>query len=395
MNGGQLRRHWLLDDDMVFLNHGSFGACPRAVLDEQQTLRERLERQPISFMVRELEPALDAVRAALCPMLGADPADLVFVRNATAAVGGVLSSLKLRPGDELLTFTHAYEACRNALRVTAERSGARVVQVAIPLPLEDADAVLDALMAQVTERTRFALVDAVTSPSAIVLPAARLVRALRARGVQVMVDAAHAPGMLPVNLDAVGADWTTGNCHKWLCAPKGAAWLHVRRDRHAVTRPAFTSLGEGIVRPDRSPLHCRFDWAGTDDVTALLSVPRALEVMAGLMPGGWPAILAHNRALVLQGRAALLAVPGVEAAAPQEALGSMATLLLPPLAPTDPSPWPWICAPQAWMWQRHRIEVPFMAVPGQPGRWMLRISAQLYNTLPEYQALAQALRELC
>ncbi len=400
MDRAALRAHWLLDERIDFLNHGSFGACARPVLEAQQRLREQLERQPISFYLRHLESALDETRQALAPVLGADPADLVFVRNATTAVNAVLGSLGLAPGDELLTTNHVYDGCESALKAIAERSGARVVSVPLELPVEDPERIVGDLVARVGPRTRLALIDHITSRSALILPINRIVAELASRGVPTLVDAAHAPGMVPLDLNTTGAEWTTGNCHKWLCAPKGAAFLHVRRDQHDQVRPAITSLGAYSERRDRSAMHQRFDWAGTDDVTSILTVPAALRFMAGLLPGGWPAVMAHNRDLACCGLTNLLTVPGVVAAAPESNMGSMATVLLPPLPEgLPPSPWPQVADLQEHLLERYKIEVPVMSKPGpttsgEPSRWMLRISAQLYNEPAQYERLAEALREI-
>ncbi|HEY1086733.1 MAG TPA: aminotransferase class V-fold PLP-dependent enzyme, partial [Archangium sp.] len=247
-----MRDAWQLDDSIHFLNHGSFGATPRAVLDHQRTLRDRLESEPVRFMVRELEPLLDASRSRLADFMGAQAGDLAFVGNATSGVNAVLRSLQFQPGDELVTTSHGYNACTNALHFVAERSGARVVIADLPFPVGDAQAIVDAVLAVVTPQTKLVLIDQITSPTALILPIDALVKTLEERGVPVLVDAAHAPGQVPLHLDATGASFTTGNLHKWVCAPKGCAFLHVRRDRQPLVRPTVISHGANSKRTDRS-----------------------------------------------------------------------------------------------------------------------------------------------
>jgi len=386
-------RHWALDPQVVFLNHGSFGACPRPVLAEQQRWRERLEAEPVRFMVRELEPALDAARAALAAFVGARPRDLAFVPNATAGVSSVLASLALRPGDELLTTDHAYNACRNALDRVAARSGARVQAVRLPFPLRHADELVEPLLAAAGPRTRLALIDHVTSPTGLVLPVERLVPALQARGVDVLVDGAHAPGMLPLDLGRLGAAYYTGNCHKWICAPKGCALLHVREDRQAGVLPLVTSHGANSPRTDRSRFQLEFDWPGTHDPTPFLALPAALDFLGGLLPGGWPALRAANHALALQARDRLCAALGVPAPAPDGLLGSLASVPLPDGAPAAPAAFPFLDPLQERLYAEWRIEVPVFAWPERPRR-LLRVAAQAYNHPSQYELLAAALPEL-
>jgi isopenicillin-N epimerase len=384
-----LAGRWALDPSIVFLNHGSFGACPRDVLDHQAALRAQMEAEPVRFLSRELDERLDAARAALARFLGADAGDLGFVTNATSGVNAVLRSRAFEPGEELLTTDHAYNACRNALEYVAERTGARVVVVPVPFPVASPDVIVDAVLARVTARTRLALIDHVTSPTALVLPIPRLCAELSARGVEVLVDGAHAPGMIPLDLATLGATYYAGNCHKWLCAPKGSAFLWVRGDRRVEVRPLTISHGANRKKPGRSRFRMEFDWAGTADPTAWLSVPAALASVGAMLPGGWPAVMARNHALAVAARRSLCAAAGTEPACPDTMLGSLASVRLPDGVTTDvvwsrPDPL------QARLFDAWHIEVPVMSWPAPPRR-LIRISAQLYNTPEQFTGLAEAL----
>ncbi len=378
---GDLARHWRIDPAVTLLNHGSYGACPIAVQEAQQQLRERMERQPCQFLTRDVEGLLDSALAELGAFVGAQPQDLAWVRNATMGVNTVLRSLRLQPGDELLTTDHAYNACRNALDFVAQGHGARVVVVQVPFPIADFAQIQSALLAAVTRRTRLLLIDHVTSPTGLVLDVAQLVPAMQALGVDVLVDGAHAPGMLPLDLDALGAAYYTGNCHKWVCAPKGSAFLHVRRDRQAGIRPLCISHGANDPRTDRSRFQLEFGWTGTDDPTPWLCVPAALRCVGSLQPGGWPARMKANHQLVLAARDLLCDALGVPAPCPDAMLGSLAAV---PLPPGDAAK-----LGDALLFVEG-IEVPIMPWPAAPQR-LLRVSAQAYNHLAQYQRLADAL----
>ena len=385
-----VRSHWPLDPDVTFLNHGSFGACPETVLAAQEVLRRRLERQPVQFMMRELEPALDAARSEMAAFVGAEPEDLVFVPNATTGVNSVLRSYPLREGDELLTTDHAYNACRNTLDWVAERSGARVVVVPIPFPVEDSQQIVDAILSRATDATRLALLDHITSPTGFVLPLESIVQGLRERGVESLVDGAHAPGMIDLDVSATGAAYYTGNCHKWICAPKGAAFLWVRRDRQGHVRPVTISHGANATRSDRSRFLLEFDWVGTQDPTAYLTVPEALRFMGSLFDGGWPEVRRRNHELALRGRDILCAALDVPAPVPDDMLGSLAAVPLPPGSGQPPTSQLYTDPLQGELLQREGIEVPIIPWPKHPQR-LVRISAQLYNDESQYEKLARAL----
>lgn len=389
---------WALDPDLVFLNHGSFGACPRGVLAAQQDLRAAMESNPVAFLARGLEDRLAAARAAVGAFVGADPDDLAFVPNATSGIATVLGSLRLGPGDELLATDHEYNAALNALRVAALDSGARVVMVHVPLPIAGPDAVVERVLAAVTARTRLALLSHVTSPTALVFPVERLVPVLEARGVAVLVDGAHAPGMVPLRIETLGASWYVGNLHKWCCAPKGAAFLHVRRDLQAGTRPLAVSHAANDPRPTPSPFRRAFDWTGTLDPTPFLATPAALAEVGGMLDGGWPAVMARNTALARTAREILVRAIGGTPIAPEAMLGAMAAVELPPGFGPPPGSAVAEDPLQAWLRDVAGIEVPLVAWPRDPARRerrhrLVRVSAHLHNDVGDYVALANALRE--
>lgn len=377
---------WALDPEISFLNHGSFGACPRAVLDEQTRLRDRLERQPITFLLRELPPLWDAARETIARFVDADAEDLVRVANATEGVNTVLASLHLAADDEVLITSHGYNACNNAARARA-----RVVVAEVPFPIESPDAVVDAVLGSVTPRTKIALLDHVTSPTGLVFPIERLVAELHGRGVQVLVDGAHAPGMLPLSLRKLGADYYTGNLHKWVCAPKAAGFLWVRRDLQANVHPLVISHGANAQREDRSRYHLEFDWPGTFDPTPWLCVPMALDVVARTEPGGWPDVMRKNRELALAARHHVLGALGAKPAAPDEMIGSLVAMLI----PGEPRPGHGSLPARDLHPIQERLTKEGIEVPvydfGAPPRRVVRISAQRYNDMRDYERLAKAL----
>jgi isopenicillin-N epimerase len=391
------RSHWLLDDGLTFLNHGSFGACPRTILDEQSRLRAELERNPVRFLWREIEGRIDTARTELARFLGADAEDLAFVTNATTAVNSVLRSLDLKPGDELVATDHGYNACNNILAECARRSGAKLVTVRIPFPISGPHEVVAALLEVLTPRTRLLLIDHVTSPTAMVMPVAEILHEMETRGVDVFVDGAHAPGMLPLDLRAMRPAYYTGNLHKWVCAPKGAAFLHVRRDRQSAVHPSTISHGYNTPRPGRSRFHDEFDWQGTLDVTAWLAVPAAIRFCESLFPGGSRELMEHNHQLAVAARTLLCEKLCVSPPCPAAMLGSMATLPLPDalqdrergesravISRFDPL--------QSVLLDSQRIEVPLLRW-GDPARRWFRISAHAYNCLEDYERLATALSD--
>jgi isopenicillin-N epimerase len=384
-----LHEHWTLDPGITYLNHGSFGGTPRVLLEKQNEYRAQMEREPVRFFVRELEPLLDQARSALSAFIGADPNGLAFVVNATSGVNAVLRSLDLDKFDELLVTTQEYNACRNALDYVAGLAGSKVVVVDIPFPIPSGEDIVARVLEKVTDRTRLFLVDHITSQTAVILPIEQLVQELAQRGVDTLVDGAHAPGSLPLDLAKIGAAYYAGNLHKWVCAPKGAAFLHVRENRRASIRPLAISHGANSTRRDRSRFFLEFDWTGTFDPSAWLVVPDALQFLPSLVDGGWPAVMRANHELALKARDLLCASLGIDRPVPDEMLGAMAAL---PLPDADPSlAWSPDGDPiQDRLLYDYGIEVPFMPWPS-PANRVLRVSAQLYNDFEDYEKLASAL----
>ena len=382
---------WGLDPAITFLNHGAFGACPRAVRACQRQYQDQLELEPLRFMVRELEPRLDHARGKLAQFIKAPVDDLVFVSNATAGVNAVLRSLSFKRGDELLTTSHVYNACRNVLNYVAERAGAKVVIADIPFPVRSNDEMIAPILAKVTGRTRIALLDHITSVTALILPVRELVQKFTALGVETLVDGAHAPGMIPLDLKSLGATYYTGNCHKWLCAPKGAGFLYVQRDRQAFIRPPVISHGANTRRTDRSRFLVEFAWQGTGDPSAVLAVPDAIKFIGSQLPGGWASVMKRNHELAAAARKILCEKLNIEPPCPTEFLGTLATIFLPPLGASKALKPPLFLDPlQDILLRRDKIEVPLMPWPAPPGR-VLRVAAQLYNSLPQYARLAEVL----
>ncbi len=374
-----LRAAWTLDPRVTFLNHGSFGATPRPVLAAQARWRDEMEREPVAFLARRLPALIEEVRARVAGFLDAEPEGLVLVPNATTGVNTVLRALRWEPGDEILLADSAYNAVKQAARAVADRWGARVVEARVPFPITAPEEVTAAFAGAMTARTKLVIVDHVVSATACVLPAAEVVAAARARGIPSLVDGAHAPGMLPLSIRAVDADFYTGNLHKWVCTPKGAAVLHVGRawrDRlHPL--PVSHAYGRGLG-PE-------FDWTGTADPTAWLAVPDALDLFDAI---GWEAVRAWNHGLVRDGRVRIAEALGTELPHPDDPrlYGSMATIRVPWADPADD---PKLARLTAALFEQHGIEVPFT---GYDGRAWVRISGQVYNTPEQYERLADVLR---
>ncbi len=366
-----MREHWSLDPEVVFLNHGSFGACPTRILELQQELRTQLERHPVDFLAFQAPRLLDQARQACADFVGARPQNFVFVPNATTGVNAVLRSFPFRCGDGLLVTDHGYPACRNLVDYVANRYRLEIQLAQVPFPLASPDQVVEAVLAATGPSTRLALLDHVTSPTGLVFPVQELTEALSERGVTVFVDGAHGPGMLELQLEQwKGLGYYTGNFHKWCCAPKGAAFLWVCPGLQSDCQPAVISHGYR-PRPGRSAFCEGFDWGPTFDPTAWLCVPEALTHLADLS-GGWPALRRGCRELLLEGRNLVATALGVRPPAPDSMIGLLATLPLPAGRLGDPL---------------RDFDLKIQEWPEGGDRW-LRLSAFLYNGRVDYQRLA-------
>ena len=383
MNHGDLRELFLLREDLVFLNHGSFGACPRAVHRCYQQLQNELESNPVAFLNedRELPGRLREARQALARYLGARRDDLVFVPNATYGLNVAARCLALAAGDEVLVTDHAYGAVERTWRFICERRGARLVTARLDLPVESPDQVVEEIWRQVTERTRVLCLDHLTSPTALVLPVAELVRRARRDGILTVIDGAHAPGQLPVDLEELGADIYVGNCHKWLLAPKGAGFLWARAEVQPLLEPLVVSWGWQSDRPGPSRFVDEQERTGTRDPAAYLAVPAAIAFQ---QRHDWPRVQRRCHALLQQARAEVSRLTGLAAICPDDRLwyAQMHTLPLPACDHVRL---------QRELLERFRIEIPVL-------RWRdrvyLRISVQGYNTPRDLEALLQALSVL-
>lgn len=380
-----MRNLFMLDPDVVFLNHGSFGATPKAVFDAYQHWQREVERQPVLFFSKTYDQALRAAREALAAYVHGRADDLVFVHNATFGVNVVARSLALQAGDEILTTNHEYGACANAWEHACRRTGARYVRHALPLPGEagyDAAGLVEHFWAGVTPATRVIYLSHITSPTALTLPVAAICARARAEGILTVVDGAHAPGQVALDLDALDADVYTGNLHKWLCAAKGAGFLWVRPSLQSVIEPLVVSWGYGPERNKflENDFVSALQWQGTDDPAAYLSVQAAIEFQ---VEHDWDAVRNRCRRMLADTLDRIAAITGLPPAYANDA-GWYTQMALAPIPVQADLP-----AFKARLWDRYRIEIPCI---NWGGRHFVRISVQGYTTQADLDALVEALQ---
>jgi isopenicillin-N epimerase len=376
-----LKSLFLLDPDVIFLNHGSFGACPRPVFELYQRWQSELERQPVEFLGRRSGPLLAEARAKLADYVGAEAGEVVYFPNPTTAANMIARSLKLGPGDEVLATDQEYGAMERTWRFNALRAGYSYIRRTVPLPVTTHAEFVERFWAGVTEHTRVIFISHITSPTALIFPVEEICRRARAAGILTIIDGAHAPGQIPLRLRELGVDCYVGAAHKWLCAPKGSAFLYARPEVQSWLMPLVVSWGYESDAPSGSRFIDYHEYQGTRDIAAYLATPAAIAFQA---EHDWPTVRADCHALAQEARERLNAITGLEPICPDapEWFGQMATIRLPPVDCN---------ALKIQLYERYRIEVPVVRWNDEP---IVRVSCQAYNSAADIQALAGALEEL-
>lgn len=372
---------FLLDPNVVFLNHGSFGACPREVHDEYQRIQRELETQPVYFMQQTLPGMLSAARACLAEFVGAEHDELVFVTNPTYAVNALARCLELGPGDELLTSNHEYGACMNAWRFMQQRAGFEIVQQTIELPVSSDQEIVESIWSGTTDRTKVIFLSHITSPTALTLPVAEICRRAKDRNILTIIDGAHVPGQLELDIKQVDADFYVGTCHKWLCAPKGSSFFYARQSLQHLIEPLVVGWGWGDVErkfDSGKDFTDYFEWLGTHDPSAHLTVPKAIAFQA---EHDWLEVRKQCHELAVHAIELVGKLPGVQRVHANEFFQQMALIELPPTTSADQL--------KRELWQAHRIEVP--VIPWRD-RVFVRISVQAYNSESDIERLLEGLR---
>jgi isopenicillin-N epimerase len=377
-----LRSEFLLDPEVTFLNHGSFGACPKPVFADYQRWQLELERQPVEFLGRRYHDLMAESRAALGTYLNAPPDDLIYVDNATAGVNVVVKSLALEPGDEVVTTDHEYGACDLTWQFLQERNGITVNRVHVALPVTTQDDLFETIWAQVTERTKVIYLSHITSFSALIFPVEEICRRAREAGIFTLIDGAHAPGQIPLDMQAIGADCYAGNLHKWLCAPKGAGFLYVRPEHQEWMQSVIVSWGWGDREaPVASQFIRRNQWQGTRDPAAFLTVPAAIQFQA---ENDWESIRARCHELVSLARRRIATLTDLAVISPQST-DWFVQMVTCPVRTAD------IERLKVGLYEQYRVEIPCME---WQGKQFVRVSIQAYNTPEDVDCLLEGLGRL-
>jgi isopenicillin-N epimerase len=374
-----LRELFLLRPGVTFLNHGSFGACPRAVIEAYQSWQQELEAEPVEFLQRRSPALLREARETLGAYVGADADDLVYVTNVTMGLNIVARSLPLHPGDEVLTSDHEYGSLNRAWEYVCEKRGARYVPRTVPLPIESVEQVVDAIWSGVTDRTRVLYLSHITSPTALILPVQELIHRAREAGIVTVIDGAHAAGQVPLDLEALGADFYSANCHKWMMAPKGSAFLYARREMQSLLEPLIGGKRDEV--PDVSRLVTEHQYQGTRDIVTFLSVPAAIRFM---QEHDWPAVQRACHELLRYAREEVSRLTGMPPVIP-DAPTWFAQMGILPIPPSD------LATLHRRLYDEYAIEIPPTSWNGQH---FMRLSVQGYNDRADIDRLVGALATL-
>ncbi len=375
-------------DGLIQLNNGSYGLTPEVVGAAQRELQRRLEADPVRFFKSDMEFYADDARRALAEFVHVDPENLALVSNGTFAVATVLNNLDLQPGDEILITDHEYMATMNELGKICRQTGAVVKIAPVPFPDVTAESVIESVVGAMNEKTKVVLVSHIASASAIVMPVQEIVDAAKERGIDSFLDGAHTPGQLDLDIGKLDPTWYAASCHKWLATPKGTGFIYTSPNRQRGFKPMVLSCREHEKRDDRRSYLCDFDYVGTNDYTGNLVIPVSIAHMGAQLPGGWDELRSRNHDLVIKGAKLICDAIGIEQRVPESMIGTMVSI-----------PLPGKCEPGELMgealWDRlylnHGIQVPIWDLPGVHAR-VMRVSAQLYNTIEDYEALASALK---
>ena len=372
---------FLLDPNIVFLNHGSFGATPRPVFEKYQWWQRELERQPVEFLGRRFNDLMRDARTALAQYVHSDADNLVYVPNATTGLNIVARSLRLEPGDEILTTDHEYGALDRTWRFLCRKTGAVYKQLPIPIPVTTADAFVEKFWSAVTPRTRVIFLSHITSPTALIFPVQEICRRARQAGIISIIDGAHSVGQIPLNLDELGADFYSSNLHKWLCCPKGSAFLHAHREMQPWVEPLVVSWGYESDYPSPSRFIDEQEWTGTRDIAAYLATPEALKFYAA---HHWDAIRLQCHSLAQYAREHITALTHLPPLSPDSTDWYMQMFTV-PLPPCDAAKL------KTRLYDEFKIEVPIITWHDRP---FIRVSIQAYNTVDDVEQLVAALNKL-
>ena len=387
----QHEKHWNHDKNIVFLNHGSFGSCPNAILDLQTQIRTRTELDPIRELVSNFEVNYHENKIALAQFVGSNPNDLVLMKNSTSGANTILNSLSFNEGDEILTHSHAYGACINVLKHYAEKQKCKLVIAEIPFPISSKEEIINAILNQVSSKTKFVLLDHITSATGIIFPVEKLTKELESSGIEVLVDGAHAPGMIDLNIEALGASYYIGNGHKWICSPRGSALMHVRKDKQFKIHPLQISHYNDLHEGTDAHWSAQFAWPGTDDYSSYLLLKDSIHYMENIL-GSWESLRKHNRTLCLEARKMICEKLNIEIPTPDSMIGHLASIPVQNNPETPSKFFNMITPLKQRLMDEYKIQVPVFYFDKTNPKLLLRISVQAYNSMEQFEYLGESLQ---